>query len=77
MGETSVNVTSQTRCQRVRTGKLGGCLLATASFNDLLRSYTDPDFRREELRYSNHYERTRQRCGCSMMYAVKTSRYSQ
>ena len=25
--------------------------------NDLLRSYTDPDYRREKLRYLNHNER--------------------
>ena len=28
--------------------------------NDLLRSYTDPDYRREKLRYLNHNERTHQ-----------------
>jgi hypothetical protein len=28
--------------------------------NDLLRSYADPDYRREKLRYLNHNERTHQ-----------------
>jgi hypothetical protein len=28
--------------------------------NDLLRSYTEPDYRREKLRYLNHNERTHQ-----------------
>ena len=34
-----------------------GLLLRT---NDLLRSYTDADYRREKLRYLNHNERTHQ-----------------
>jgi TnpA family transposase len=40
-----------------RAGHAHGLLLRT---NDLLRSYTDPDYRREKLRYSNHNERTHQ-----------------
>jgi len=38
-----------------RAGHAHGLLLRT---NDLLRSYTDPDYRREKLRYLNHNERT-------------------
>jgi TnpA family transposase len=40
-----------------RAGHAHGLLLRT---NDLLRSYTDPDYRREKLRYLNHNERTHQ-----------------
>ena len=40
-----------------RAGHAHGLLLRT---NDLLRSYTDPDYRRERLRYLNHNERTHQ-----------------
>jgi hypothetical protein len=40
-----------------RAGHPHGLLLRT---NDLLRSYTDPDYRREKLRYLNHNERTHQ-----------------
>jgi TnpA family transposase len=40
-----------------RAGHSHGLLLRT---NDLLRSYTDPDYRREKLRYLNHNERTHQ-----------------
>jgi hypothetical protein len=40
-----------------RAGHAHGLLLRT---NDLLRSYTDPDYRREKLLYLNHNERTHQ-----------------
>ncbi len=40
-----------------RAGHAHGLLLRT---NDLLRSYTNPDYRREKLRYLNHNERTHQ-----------------
>jgi hypothetical protein len=40
-----------------RAGHAHGLLLRT---NDLLRSYTDADYRREKLRYLNHNERTHQ-----------------
>jgi len=40
-----------------RAGHAHGLLLRTC---DLLRSYTDPDYRREKLRYLNHNERTHQ-----------------
>jgi TnpA family transposase len=40
-----------------RAGHAHGLLLRT---NDLLHSYTDPDYRREKLRYLNHNERTHQ-----------------
>jgi TnpA family transposase len=40
-----------------RAGHSHGLLLRT---NDLLRSYTDPHYRREKLRYLNHNERTHQ-----------------
>jgi TnpA family transposase len=40
-----------------RAGHAHGLLLRT---NDLLRSYTDSDYRREKLRYLNHNERTHQ-----------------
>jgi TnpA family transposase len=40
-----------------RAGHAHGLLLRT---NDLLRAYTDPDYRREKLRYLNHNERTHQ-----------------
>jgi TnpA family transposase len=40
-----------------RAGHAHGLLLRT---NDLLRSYTDQDYRREKLRYLNHNERTHQ-----------------
>jgi len=40
-----------------RAGHAHGLLLRT---NDLLRSYTDHDYRREKLRYLNHNERTHQ-----------------
>jgi TnpA family transposase len=40
-----------------RAGHAHGLLLRT---NDLLRSYADPDYRREKLRYLNHNERTHQ-----------------
>ena len=40
-----------------RAGHAHGLLLRT---NDLLRSYTDTDYRREKLRYLNHNERTHQ-----------------
>jgi Tn3 transposase DDE domain len=40
-----------------RAGHAHGLLLRT---NDLLRSYTDPDYRREKLCYLNHNERTHQ-----------------
>ena len=41
----------------VRAGHAHGLLLRT---NDLLRSYTDSNYRREKLSYLNHNERTHQ-----------------
>ncbi len=38
-----------------RAGHAHGLLLRT---NDLLRSYADPDYRRDKLRYLDHNERT-------------------